>query len=448
VTLPGDSLYLVGGAALLLGAVLPTLLSRQAISVPMAFVGAGVLVGLLPLPGGLAISPIEQPVVAERLTEACVIIALMGVGLAIDRPLGLRGWSSTWRLLAIGMPLFIAGAALLGWWVLGLAPATAVLLGAVLAPTDPVLASDVRVAGPRTRQGGVADGDGTGDDEQLPDDVGEVDEKDQARFSLTSEAGLNDGLAFPSVYAAIMVAAGTFSGWHWLGWELLGKVVLGALIGWGSGWLLARMAFRSSSRSFRLAETGEPMLALAATFVVYGLTEVVGGYGFLAVFVAALAIRSHQRSHEYHDTLHAFVAQLEHLLTLLLLLLFGASLSWGLLSELTWWGAAVGAAVVLLLRPLTAAFSLLPLRLLGRTGLSKHETGVVAFFGVRGIGTLYYMSYATGQTGFDDARGLWSVVGFTVLLSIVVHGVLATPVMRHLDGRRDQGELSTTAESG
>ncbi len=129
------------------------------------------------------------------------------------------------------MPLCIAGVALLGWWA-GLAPAAALLLGAALAPTDPVLASDVQVAGPQT-----------GDHE--------VDETDEVRFTLTSEAGLNDGLAFPFVYAAILLATeGAVSGWwaEWLGWYLIGKVVIGVLVGLVVGWALAQVAFRSRSR--------------------------------------------------------------------------------------------------------------------------------------------------------------------------------------------------------
>ena len=258
---------------------------------------------------------------AERITELCVIVALMGVGLAIDRPFALRTWAPTWRLLAIGMPLFVVLAAVLGWWWLGLAPATALLLGAVLAPTDPVLASEVQVGGPQTH-----------DDESVEegDPKDEVDEDDETRFALTSEAGLNDGLAFPFVYAAIFLAAvGTaeeHSWWRWLGWELIGKVVLGALRGWAAGWLLARMAFRARTDSLRLAETGEPLLALAATFAVYGLTEVVEGYGFLAVFACAVTIRSHERGSQFHEQMHTFVSQLEQLLTMLVLMLFGASL--------------------------------------------------------------------------------------------------------------------------
>src|SRR5690349_19231149 len=100
-------------------------------SAPVAFVGLGLLIGLLPLPsGGGPISPVEQPVVAERITELCVIVALMGVGLALDRPLGLRRWASTWRLLLLAMPVFVVVAAVLGWWWMGLAPAAALLLGA------------------------------------------------------------------------------------------------------------------------------------------------------------------------------------------------------------------------------------------------------------------------------------------------------------------------------
>jgi NhaP-type Na+/H+ or K+/H+ antiporter len=437
VELPGDALYLIAGVALLLGAVLPRLLSARALSVPMAFVGAGVLVGLLPLPGGNPIAPLDNPELTERLTEVCVIVALMGVGLAIDRPLSLRRWASTWRLLAVGMPLFIAVAALLGWWVMGLAPAAAVLLGAVLAPTDPVLASDVRVGGPATRSV-----DGSADRSVDEGDVkDEIDEEDETRFALTSEAGLNDGLAFPFVLGAVLLAADGHGLLRWLAWELVGKTAVGALLGWGCGWVLARMAFRSRSDSLRLAEAGEPVLALAATLAVYGLTEVVGGYGFLAVFTSALALRSYERTHAYHERMHEFVSYLEHLLTLLLLLLFGAALSWGLLANLSWPAALVGLLLVLLVRPLTAAASLLRELPLGNPRLGPREFRVVAFFGVRGIGTLYYLAYATGHARFEQTREVWSAVAFTVLLSIVVHGVLATPVMNRLDAVRGPREV-------
>src|SRR3954453_7724962 len=152
---------------------------------PIAFLGLGMLVFALPL-GLPAADPLEHPKLTEHLTEIGVIVALMGAGLKIDRPLGGRRWMSTWRLLAVAMPVTIAAMAFLGWWWAGLVPAAALLLGAALAPTDPVLAADVQVGEP----------------------TDEEDSEDEVRFALTSEAGLNDGLAMPFVYAAIALAGG------------------------------------------------------------------------------------------------------------------------------------------------------------------------------------------------------------------------------------------------
>ncbi|HEV8054905.1 MAG TPA: cation:proton antiporter [Nocardioidaceae bacterium] len=408
MVIDGDGLYLVAGLALLLGAILPRLLRRYAVSAPMAFVGAGLLLGLVV--DRELVDPVAEADLTERLTELAVIVALMGVGLAIDRPLSFRGWRITWRLLLIAMPLCIAAVAVTGWAVAGLAPASALLLGAVLAPTDPVLASDVQVAGPSTGE------------------EAEVGESDEIRFALTTEAGLNDGLAFPFVSLAILVAAEGAAGWwvgQWFSWELVGKVVIGALIGAGTGWLLGRMAFGATRPSLRLADQREPMLSLAATLGVYGLAEVLHVYGFVAVFVAALAIRAAERGHDYHEQLHTFIGQLEHILTWGLLLLIGVAISGGLLASLTWSGALVGVLLVAVIRPLSGWFAL------SGAGCPPNERMVIAAFGVRGIGSLYYLAYASASFA-EDLPWLWATVGFTVVLSVVVHGVVATPVMRAL----------------
>jgi NhaP-type Na+/H+ or K+/H+ antiporter len=425
VVVSGDAVYLVVGASLLLGGVAARVLRDRALSTPIMVVLVGAAAGI-PLRESNPVSPVLNTEAAERLTEACVIVALMGVGLAIDRPLSWRGWCSTRRLLLLAMPLCIAGVALLGWGLMGLAPAGALLLGAALAPTDPVLASDVQVAGPATA--------GEGDEEK--DQV--ISEGDEVRFALTSEAGLNDGLAFPFVYAAIFLASlGSVSEWGagWVAWDLVGKVVLGAVVGWFVGKGLSRMAFRARADSLRLAEGGEPLIALAVTFAVYGLTEVIGGYGFVAVFVCALALRSTERGHAFHAEAHRFMEQLEHILTLVVLLLLGAALTSGLLAALTWQGAVVGALLIFVVRPLASQLSLL-----GATGLSRQERWVTSFFGVRGIGSLYYTAYAVSETGFDDARVIWSTVTFTVVLSVLVHGVTATPAMRWLERQRERVE--------
>src|SRR5687767_1280306 len=149
-----DHVYLVVGAALLLAVLLPVALSRHAVSAPMVLLLVGMLIGLLPMPWHGSGGPMANLAFVEHLTELTVIVALMRVGLALDRPLELLRprsfvqWGGGWRLLLVAMPLCIAGVALLGWSVMGLAPAAALLLGAALAPTDPVLASDVQVEGP------------------------------------------------------------------------------------------------------------------------------------------------------------------------------------------------------------------------------------------------------------------------------------------------------------
>jgi sodium/hydrogen antiporter len=412
-----DLTFALLGVGALLAGLLPRLLANRPLSMPIIFLGLGMAVFALPtgLPDP---DPLKYPEIAEHLTEIGVIVALMGAGLKLDRPIGWRSWSSTWRLLAIAMPLTIAATALLGWWWIGLAPATAMLLGSALAPTDPVLASDVQVGEPT-------------EDE---------DSEDEVRFALTSEAGLNDALAFPFVYAAIAMATvgAEPAEWilRWLTIDVLYKLAVGMVAGLVTGWLLGRLFFRSRSETFRLAKHSEGFVALAATFLAYGIAEVAGGYGFLAVFVCACSIRASERSHEYHQVLHDFAEQIERLLTVLLLLLLGGAVVGGLLAPLTWKAAAVGLAVVLLVRPVSAWLSLR-----GAPG-SEGEKTVIALFGIRGIGSFYYLSYAVASATFPGSDLAWATVAFVVIVSVVAHGITATPIMERLDRNRER----TTAE--
>jgi NhaP-type Na+/H+ or K+/H+ antiporter len=432
-----DLVYLVAGGSLLLAIVLPELLSRWAVSAPMVLVGVGLLIGLTPLPDGMPLDPQQNRAMIEHVTELVVIVALMGVGLAIDRPLDVRSrsswqtWAPTWRLLAIGMPLTIATVALLGWWA-GLAPAAALLLGAALAPTDTVLASDVQVAGPQTGEH-------------------EVEEEDEVRFTLTSEAGLNDGLAFPFVYAAILLATeGSIGHWglEWVGYHLLAKVAIGVVAGVLVGKFLAYIAFRSRSRSLRVAERGESLLALAALVASYGVAEVAHGYGFLAVFACALTFRSAERSHDYHAAMHEVAERLERLLTLFVLLTLGIALTRGLLADLDWRGIAIGLALILVVRPLAGFVSLAPFarRMHHTGGLNRPQQWATAFFGVRGIGSIFYLAYAAGEADVLGENWLWSTVAFTIVASVVIHGVLSTPVMARLD--HDAADEDKVSPSG
>ena len=402
------------GVATLLAAVLPRALQRAPVSLPAVFLGVSILAfALLPqLPDP---DPVEHHDVVLHLTEVCVVVSLMGAGLALNRPVGLRRWATTWRLLGITMPLSILAVALLGWGVLGMGVATALLLAAALAPTDPVLATEVQVSEPTAEPG--------------QDD-------DEARFSLTSEAGLNDGLAFPFTYAAVALSllGPTLSGWlgHWALVDVLWRVAVGVAGGLAVGWLLGKLFFSGFARRRKISEHAQGFVALAATFLAYGATELVEGYGFVAVFVCAVTVRAAERDDEYHHVLHSFVEQVERLLTVVVIVLLGGAIAGGLLADIGWTEIAVAALFLLVIRPVTGLIGLAG----GKTG--PRERGVIAFFGVRGVGSFFYVAYAVEHGQFADAERIWSVVALVVVGSILVHGVAATPVMAHLDRRREQ----------
>ena len=229
------------GGIILITAWVPMLLQSMPLSLPMVCVGIGMLLVWLPYSPGLVVNPLEYRYATEHLTEFAVIVALMGAGLKLDRPLGWRAWETSWRLVGIAMPLTIAGVAFLGWTILGLSLASALLLGAALAPTDPVLASDVQVGPPQSGN------------------------EDEVRFALTSEAGLNDAAAFPFVHLAIAIALYAASGapfvQHWLLVDVIWKIAVGAGIGWIGGKVMGYLAFHLPKR-IGLSETKDGFVAL------------------------------------------------------------------------------------------------------------------------------------------------------------------------------------------
>lgn len=403
-------LWLTGAGVLLaLVAWLPLALRRLPLSLPIVCIAVGALV--FSLPGvGLRPIPLDYPIVAERLTEMIVIIALMGAGLKLDRVFEWRRWTVTWRLLLLTMPLTILAITALGSWGLGLPWAAALLLGACLAPTDPVLAADVQVGPPQTG------------------------EEDEVRFGLTSEAGLNDGLAFPFVNLAIALALTAGTGEPWLRDWLVQDVLWEVGVGVGGGWLVGRLfgwlTFRTSA-DIRLSKTGDGLIAIAATFLSYGLTEVVNAYGFLAVFITALTLRRTHRHHDFNLEMHDFTEQIERVGMMVLLILFGGALVGGLLVALRWQDALAAAAIILIVRPLAGIAGLLGCK------APVGEKLTLAFFGIRGVGSFYYLAYALNHGGFAEAERLWAIVGLVVLFSILLHGLIVTPAMRLLD--RSQG---------
>ncbi|MCB1015982.1 MAG: cation:proton antiporter [Acidimicrobiales bacterium] len=412
-----ELLLAILGLAVLGSAVLPRLVHGRPISVPIVYVAAGMALFALPLdlqaplPGTGADTETNW---AERLTEFVVIVSLMGAGLKLRRPLGWRTWGTTWRLLGITMPLTIAGIALLGGLAAGLPLAAAILLGAVLAPTDPVLASDVQVQGV-----------------QGPE---EEDADDEVRFGLTSEAGLNDALAFPFTNLAIAVAAG---GSWFAGWvvdDVVVRLTVGLVVGWALGRGIAYLAFRVGS-PLALARTGQGFVSVGATLLVYGVAEVAHGYGFLAVFVAAVTLRRYELDHEYHGVLHDFAETLERLASIVFLLLLGGSAVDGALAAISPAGVAVALGAILLVRPAAGWLGMLG------SPADRPTRAALAFFGIRGMGTVYYLAHAVTEEAFPDAAEVWAIAILTILLSIVIHGTTASVALAGVE-RREQGRAA------
>ncbi|MFB0612239.1 cation:proton antiporter [Aurantiacibacter poecillastricola] len=343
-----------------------------------------------------AITPLDSPLIWQYASEFAVIIALFGTGIRIDKVRGTGLWSPTIRLLAIAMPLCILAIALLGM-AAGMTLAGAILLAAVLAPTDPVLAADVQVGPPL--EGG----------------------EHPIRFALTTEAGLNDGLAFPFVYLGIFFVSATsgFGDWigEWFSLYVLYKIGIGTLMGVVAGWVLGRILF-ALPRSNPLANTGSGVIALAGVLLTYGFTELVEGYGFIAAFFMGLMLRRKEADHEYHARLHSFSEALEHAVTAILLVMLGGAIP-ALLPYLEWSHALIGIGLIFLVRPASGMLAMVG------TPLSLKQRGVVAFYGVRGIGSIYYLAYAGAQLELVNEGELWATVAFTILLSTIVHGFSA-----------------------
>ena len=414
--------YVVVAVGVLAVIALPRVLHDKPVSFPLPLVGLGAIVFALPL-GLVDPDPQRYGKVVEHLSEFVVIVALTNAGLKLDRRFGWRRWSATWRLLAITMPITVAGVAVLGWWFAGLAPATALLLGAALSPTDPVLAAEVQVGGP---------GQGSEVAETTEIDEQEPLEEDDARFGLTSEAGLNDALAFPYTNAAILMVMKGVSPTNWFGQWLVVDVAYKLGVGLVAGFVIGRVLALAVLNLPASTKTGKAMTgsaALAVTLFAYGLTEWVGGYGFLATFVAAYTLRHSDSDHEYHEQLVIFVEQFERVRVAGVLLLLGGALARGYI-DLTWPVVVIGLLLVFVVRPVAGAIGLVG------SPAPFEDKVVISFFGIRGIGSFFYVAYALNRADFTDTDALWSIVLFAGVLSIVLHGVLAAPALRWADGRR------------
>ena len=398
-------LLIYAAMTVLAAALLPRLLSKKPVTAPIVYLVIGAALHYV-LPQK------DQPVLMEeiwgmkRLTEMVVIVALTAAGLKLNKPFAKATWRNSKRLLLVGMPLTMLATFALGYWVFGFALATAALLAAVIAPTDPVLASDVQTSPP-------------GGEDSSP-----------TRVALTTEAGVNDGLAFPFTYLAIGLAVfGTSQTewlWSWFVMDFVYKIAVGLLIGLAVGWLLNKgfMAVPAKTYESRVS-TG--ILAIALTLLPYSLAELASSYGFVAVFAAACMFRKLEAEHTYQVQLHAFSEEIERVLVAVIFVLIGLYTANDLLSELSWSHVAFAALLIFAVRPLAGMVSMTGTR------LHRLQKFTMAFFGIRGIGTLYYLSYALYHQSFPQAEEAFALVVFLMIASAVIHGISAPFVTERLD---------------
>ncbi len=344
----------------------------------------------------------------KSICELVVLLSLFAVGLKLSVPAPPRAARVGLRLATATMVLTIALLSAAVHFLADFGWPLAILLAAILAPTDPVLASDVQSRHPEDR--------------------------DLVRYALSSEGGLNDGTAFPFVVLGIVLLAQPLTldlAMHWLLRDVVWAVGAGIMVGYFTGFAFARTVPRWLPQRHELEHAGG-FLLLAVMAVAYGVALLLGGYAFLAVFFAAIAVRRVDRStpqaQDVGPSLMGFNEQMERIAELCVVVAVGIALSGG-----TWSieGLGVAALLLVVVRPVSVW-----LTLPGGVRLSM-PWRLFAWFGIRGIGSLYYLFFALQSAALEsaDVRITQCVVS-VVAVSIVVHGVSGAPFMRWYDSRR------------
>lgn len=446
-----ETWFLALGGLLIVVALIGTRVRHLPFTTTLIYLLVGVAIG----PVGLELvrlDPVADAALLHRVSEIAVLISLFTAGLKFRVRVRDPLWRIPLRLASMGMVLTVGLVAAVGVLVLDLPLGAAVLLGGILAPTDPVLASDVQLAHPGDRH--------------------------RLRFSLTGEAGLNDGTAFPFVMLGLgLLGAESWAGVdlaRWLAVDLVWAVAAGLAIGFLFGSAVGHVVLhlrREHKEAFGL----DDFLALGLIGVAYGAAHLVHAYGFLAVFAAGLALRRVERKASPPDAeptelaaaaaasagqseeiatdpekapaymaqaVLGFNEQLERLFEVAVVLLVGILLSGvGLDSR----ALLVTGLLFFLLRPLAASLALAGSDLHGR------ERRLVAWFGIRGIGSLYYLAYAI-EEGLPEelARPIAVVTLIAIAASILLHGISVTPLLRRFDARdgSEESEGPERAERG
>lgn len=409
-------LLLIAGFVALLAAIVPVLMEKKHISAPIIYLVIGSIGYFFYMK--YDVKPLDHLDIIEHVTEFVILIALTNTGLKIKNPFKWKTWKYSFRLLAIAMPLTIIAAAYLGWYIAGLAPATAILFGALISPTDPVLASELQTSQPSE------------------EDTSTI------KLGLTSEAGINDGLAFPFTYFAIMLITMGSDYMQWIGsWvlhEFFLMIIIGLVVGLLSGWGLCKLIFSLTSGD-KLSKISRGIISLSLTLLPYALAEIVGGYGFIAVFAAACLFSNFEHYKNHMDSLHDFNEELESYVVALIFISTGVFIAIHYNDFLDAEIISVALIMVLVVRPVAGYLSLI------KTDLTGFQKFVLSFYGIRGVGSIYYLSYALLAAEFADKEKLLSITVVTIFLSVLIHGFSARSIQKEIL-RRNPAENKTQGE--
>lgn len=404
-------------------------IARLPLSSAMLYLLAGIAMGPWGL-GLIKLDALKNTLLLERLTEIAVLISLFTVGMKLELPFTHLRWRIPVQLATVSMLVTVVTITAIGLWALNLPLGAAVLLGAILAPTDPVLASDVQVTNPGDR--------------------------DRLRFGLTGEGGLNDGTAFPLVMLGLgllglhELGAG---GWRWWAVDVLWGVAGGLGLGYLLGHLVGRTIVYLRMRHLEALRSDE-FIALGLIALTYGLALWSHTFGFLAVFAAGLALRrideprrgrTPDKSHEglspeeeaasgaeapahMMEAVQRFNSQLESFVEVAMVMAVGVLIATAHFHSDVLWLIPL---LFLVVRPLAVYAGLLG------TSVAGAQRQLMAWFGIRGIGSLYYLLYAINH-GIEPAlaQRLLSITLAVIVASIVVHGISVTPLMNRYEQRK------------
>ncbi|MDB5937210.1 MAG: sodium:proton antiporter [Massilia sp.] len=426
--------FILIGFLMLARGLAATTISRLPVTSAIVYLSAGIILGPVVL-GVFSFDAVKQAHVMETLTEIAVLISLFSAGVKMPVPITFKRWGPSIRLAWVSMSITVGLVAAFGYFVLGMPIGAGILLGAILAPTDPVLATDVQV-----RHAG---------------------DYDALRFTLTSEAGMNDGSAFPFVMLGLGLLGANELGdfaWKWALVDVIWATLAAVAIGMAGGALLGKLGWALRNQDPK-HEVLDDLVALGLIGVVYGVCVLCKAWGFLAVFFSGVALRqtelllvgAHKNrqgllvpddpkadpaNDEVPDTPPpltvsaeslVFKEHLERLSELTLVLLIG-----GMLTTQDWnwrtWGTAL--FLFLVARPLSVMLGL------AGSGTTMRVRLIIGWFGVRGIGSIYYLMYAINHgLPATMSRDLIQITAIVVALSIVVHGTSVKPLMDRFWGK-------------